>query len=231
MLNLIKLEWKKHKFRGSWLGFIIVNAFMLFTFGVIYADPMSIAEEINFNSYAGAFAIIDTFVRIIFIVYASVLLAKFVIEEYKNKTMVLMFTYPISRKKLIAAKLMIVSVWTFLAIIVSNLILTGALVLANSFYGYIPGTLEMDVLIRHGLKVLFHAAASAGLSLIPLFFGMWKKSVPATIISAVLLVSIINSDTGGFTLSSIVAVPIVLAVIGVLIAYLSIYNIDRTDLN
>lgn len=145
--------------------------------------------------------------------------------------MVLMFTYPISRKKLIAAKLMIVSVWTFLAIIVSNLILTGALVLANSFYGYIPGTLEMDVLIRHGLKVLFHAAASAGLSLIPLFFGMWKKSVPATIISAVLLVSIINSDTGGFTLSSIVAVPIVLAVIGVLIAYLSIYNIDRTDLN
>lgn len=41
---------------------------------------------------------IGIFVRSVFIVFAGVLIAKLVIGEYKNRTITVMFTYPVSRK-------------------------------------------------------------------------------------------------------------------------------------
>lgn len=230
MLNLIRLELKKNSFNGSWLGVLIANAAIMALVALMYFDPEALENELTFPGYLEAFGMIEIFVRATFIIYASVLIAKFVIEEYKNKTMSLMFSYPISRKKLIAAKLIIVSSWTFLAIILSNILITGVLVLVNNYVGNIRGTLETDLLLEHGGRLLLNTVAAAGLSLIPLFFGMWKKSVPATIVSAIVMVSIFSSNTDGFSLYSYIYVPIILAVIGILIAYLSIRNVDRTDL-
>lgn len=42
--------------------------------------------------------ILGLFVRSVYIVFAAVLIAKLVIGEYRNKTITVMFTYPISRK-------------------------------------------------------------------------------------------------------------------------------------
>ena len=230
MLKLIKLELKKNKFNGSWLGILIANLCIMGLVALMYFDPETLENELVFIDFADAFSAIDTFVRATFIIYASVLIAKFVIEEYKNKTMSLMFSYPISRKKLIAAKLTIIFTWTFLTITLSNVVISGVLVLVNNYFGYIPGTLEMDTVINYVLKMLLNTVSAAGLSLIPLFFGMWKKSVPGTIVSAVLIVSIFSSSSGGFSLYSIIAVPIILAAIGILVAYLSIRNVDKVDL-
>ena len=226
MLKLIKLELKKNKFNGSWLGILIANVAIMAMILLLYFDE----HDISFPNYLEAFNIIDTFVRATFIIYASTLIAKFVIEEYRNKTMSLMFTYPINRKKLIAAKLVIVFIWTFLAIILSNFVITTILVLINNYFGYINDTLNTDLLFNNVLQILLNALAAAGLSLIPLFFGMWKKSVVGTIVSSVLIVSIIGSSNGGFSLYSIIAIPLGLAVIGIIIAYISINNIDKVDL-
>lgn len=230
MLNLIKLEFKKNKFYGSWLGLLIANLAIMGLVALMYFDPEELESELAMLSYAEMFGFIDTMVRATFIIYASVLLAKFVIEEYKNRTISLMFTYPISRKKLIAAKLIIVFTWTILAIMVSNLLIGSVLVLTNHFVGNIPGTLDSGTLVDTGLRTLLNAVAAAGLSLIPLFFGMWKKSVPGTIVSAVLIVAVFTSSTGGFSLFSIIAVPLALAALGIFIAYLSIRNVDKADL-
>ncbi|MDI3410257.1 ABC transporter permease subunit [Bacillus sonorensis] len=51
--------------------------------------------------------LLGTFVRSVFIVFAGVLIAKLIIGEYKNRTITVMFTYPVSRKKLMAAKLLL----------------------------------------------------------------------------------------------------------------------------
>lgn len=230
MLKLIKLEFKKNKFNGSWLSLLIVNVAILGMMLLLYFDIESLEGELMFANYQELFSIIDTFVRAAFIIYASALIAKFVIEEYRNKTMSLMFTYPINRKKLIAAKLVIVFIWTFLAIILSNFVITTILVLINNYFGYINDILTTDILINNVSQILLNAIAAAGLSLIPLFFGMWKKSIVGTIVSSVLIVSIINSSNGGFSLYSIIAIPLGLAVIGILIAYISISKIDKIDL-
>lgn len=230
VLNLIKLELKKNKFYGQWLGLLIANAAILALVALIYFDPGAAEEEMLLLSYADAFAFIDTVVRATFTIYASALIAKFVIDEYKNKTIALMFTYPTNRKKLMASKLVIVFVWTIFAILLSNFVIGSLLVLLNQFVGHIPDTLTADTLAATILQTLLFAVAAAGLSLITLFFGMWKKSVTATIVSAVLIVSVVNSSTGGFSLYSIIAIPLTLAAIGIFIAYLSIRNVDKEDL-
>ncbi len=62
-------------------------------------------------------------------------------------------------------------------------------------------------------------------------FGMRKKSVSATIVASVLVATLLSSNTNGFSLSSIIAIPLSFAVIGVIIAYLSIRNIEHTDID
>ena len=67
------------------------------------------------------------------------------------------------------------------------------------------------------------------MSLIPLFFGMRKYSVPATIISSILIVVLVCSNYNGLSLNDIIVIPISLACIGLFIAYLSIRNIEKVD--
>jgi len=229
VLNLIRLELKKNKFRGSWMGVLIANLVFMGLLALIYFEPV-MEEESVLIGYAELFSFIDTLVRSTFIIYASVLLAKFVIEEYKNKTITLMFTYPINRKKLMAAKLSIVFVWTLAVILLSNFIVGGAFLAVNHFVGHIPVALEPGELKAIALKTLLNAVAAAGLSLIPLLVGMRKKSVPGTIVTAVLIVAVVSSSTDGFSLYSIIAIPLTLAAIGILIAYISIRNVDKADL-
>ena len=57
-------------------------------------------------------------------IFASTLIAKLIIGEYKFKTITLAFMYPISRKKLMVAKLAIVMLFTFSMIIISNALIT-----------------------------------------------------------------------------------------------------------
>lgn len=74
------------------------------------------------------------------------------------------------------------------------------------------------------------AVYAAGIGLIPLYIGMRKKSVPATIVTAVLLVSMIASNLSEFQPGYLVGLSIFLSLLGVVIAYLSIRNIEQKDI-
>ena len=75
-----------------------------------------------------------------------------------------------------------------------------------------------------------NSIATAGISLIPLLFGMHRKSAPATIVTSILISTILNSTSGDFTLFSIIAVPLSLGLFGLFIGYYSIRNIEKKDL-
>lgn len=63
----------------------------------------------------------------------------------------------------------------------------------------------------------------------PIFFGMRKYSVPATIISSVIIVMVMSSTTSEFSLSSIMYIPLSLAAAGFVFAYLAVRKVDKTD--
>lgn len=220
MLKLIGLELKKAKLGNYLFGIFIANLVILLFITLI-----------DFETYEVTMQVMDTFIRATFTVFAAFLLSKLIIEEFKNKTVSVLFMYPISRAKMIAAKLVIVSVFTFMSIIFSNFFIKAAYTLVSQSYNITDETLTLSIL-RDGLPELILMAITASLvSLIPLYFGLRKYSVPTTIVSAILIVMVTSSNSGGGSLNDIIAIPISLAAIGLLIMYGTIRKISKLDIS
>jgi len=229
MLNLMRLEMKKYHLGSYVKGAIIANFVILgLLFMILFISKVE--GDLGFENYEMALSVIDSFVRAVLIIFASTLIAKLVIGEYKFKTITLAFMYPISRKKLIVAKLAIVMLFTFSMIIISNTIITTIFCIISDKFELIPDVLTSTIIIQHIPSVLMNAIASSGIALIPLYFGMRKYSIPATIISSIIIVSVTSSNTGNFTLNDIIIIPITLAIVGLSIAYLAIRNIEKVDI-
>lgn len=229
MLKLIKLEMIKIRFgdyikRALFTNIIIIGIMLL----LIYASKAD--GDLEFSSYSFVFDMSVTLIKAVFIIFASVILSKLVIDEYKNNTISLLFTYPIKRKKLMLAKLIIVVMFTFIAVIVSSILVDSALYIANHFYEFTSEELTINIVTYNLAKIGLYALAAAFIGLVPLFVGMRKKSVPSTIVTAVIIVSLTTSNSNGFSLDSIIAIPIILSIIGVVFAYLTIRNIEHVDI-
>lgn len=230
MRKLISLEIKKYKLYGYWKGIAIANlAIMGLLCSIYFAGKGD--GEIPFISYELVFIDFGSIIRATFTIFAATLIAKLVIDEYKNNSISLMFMYPIKRKQIMAAKLIIVAGFTFFTICASSLLIGSVFYLADSIFHFVPQALTAEVLRNGIIDMLLGAIASAGIALIPMYFGMLKKSVPATIVSSIILVSLSGSTNNGVSAFTYIAIPLVLAAIGCLIAYFSIRNIEKVDVN
>lgn len=116
MLNLMRIEMKKLKLGWYIRGAVFANFII---FGFLWMVTCTEGKE-TFQTIDETFLLIGTFVRAVFIVFGAVLISKLVISEFKNKTILVMFTYPINRKKLLVAKLLIAGGLTFVTILISN---------------------------------------------------------------------------------------------------------------
>ncbi|WP_026693104.1 ABC transporter permease [Peribacillus kribbensis] len=224
MRKLIMLEIKKFQLQKYWKNVMIANmvAFVLLI-------SMNFTEE-KFADYQTAFAAVSVLVRAIFTIFTAVIISKLIIDEYRSGSIALMFMYPIQRKKIILSKLIIVAGFAFSSIFLSTIFVDGFYYLANSLLHLVPGQLTAEVIATSARDALVIAAVSAGISLIPLYFGMRKKSVPATIVTAVILVSLTSSTMGEQTAFSFMAIPTVLAIVGFAAAWLSFRNIEKADI-
>ncbi|WP_243524752.1 ABC transporter permease [Bacillus pseudomycoides] len=228
MLQLIKLEIKKSKLGWYIKGAIIANIVMVaMLFFVSYVSQ--IEGDVELGNPQGILLMASAMVRGTFIVFAGVLIAKLVIEEYKNKTILLMFSYPINRKKIIASKLLITAILTFITVLLSNIFIVGVFFTVNSYMLVIPNTITIDELIQEGIKVVPFSIAAAGAGLIPLYFGMRKYSVPTTIVSSLIVVMIACQSQPEFSLATFLPLQLALAAIGIMIAYYGIRNIENED--
>ncbi|ASA20091.1 ABC transporter permease [Paenibacillus donghaensis] len=229
MLKLMTLEIRKFKLGGLFKAVLIANLVILaFMIMVIFIDQGEI--DPTFATFSEVFDGLSVFVKTTFIIFASVLLSKLVIEEYRSNTISLLFMYPIPRKSLMTAKLIIVFLFTLVNIIVSNIVLGAIIVGINHFVEVIPGTISLQDAGTELVTIMADAVYAAGISLIALFVGMRKKSVSATIVTAVLVASLISSGWGDFRLGNLVGVSVSLGLVGMVIAYLSIRNVESEDI-
>ncbi|MBO0959806.1 ABC transporter permease [Neobacillus sp. MM2021_6] len=230
MRKLISLEIKKFKLYSYLKAVGIANLVIMGLLCLIYFMEKS-EGTLAFGSYEMAFAAFNSIIRPTFIIFAAVLISRIIIDEYKSNSITLMFMYPISRKKIMIAKLVIVACFTFFTIVLSNLIIGSLFYLVDSYLHFVPKELTAEVLKNGLIQMILEAIASAGMALIPLYFGMRKKSVPTTIVTAIIMVSLTSSSADGVNLFAFIAIPIALALIGCLIAYLSIRNVEKVDIN
>lgn len=230
MLKLMKLEIKKFKLVGyvKTIGFINLGI-MIALCGLYFAEKSD--GGTSFDSYKDSFEIIGVLVRAAFIVFASVLISKLIIEEYRNNTISILFSYPINRKKIMLAKILLITGFTFVNILLSSLFIGFMLCLADVGMNFVPGQLTIGTLTESMFSMILAAVAAAGTALVPLYFGMKKKSVPVTIVTSILLISLANTTIDDLMLSKILAIPFGLGALGLLAAYFSIRNIDHVDIN
>lgn len=228
MLHLMKLELKKFKLgwyvKRAIIANIVILALMIFV--SIIAQVEGDAEIRNPETIL---LMASTIVRATFIIFGSVLIARLIIGEYKDKTILLMFSYPINRKKMMASKLAITAIVTFITVIVSNILVVGIFFGIDSYFSILPNSFTVDQLMQEGIKLVPLAIATAGMSLIPLYFGMRKRSVPTTIVSSLIVVAIAMNNNPSFSTATFLPLQLALAAIGVVIAYYGIKNIERED--
>ncbi|PFL36199.1 ABC transporter permease [Bacillus cereus] len=229
MIHLMKLELKKFKLgwyvKRAIIANIVILALMIFV--SIIAQVEGDAEIRNPETIL---LMASTIVRATFIIFGSVLIARLIIGEYKNKTILLMFSYPINRKKMMASKLAITAIVTFITVIVSNILVVGIFFGIDSYFSILPNSFTVDQLVQEGIKLVPLAIATAGMSLIPLYFGMRKRSVPTTIVSSLIVVSIAMNSNPEFPTATLLPLQLALAAIGVVIAYYGIKNIEKEDI-
>lgn len=231
MFKLIRLEIKKFKLWGTIKGVAISCLCLL---GIMFAGVLSSTHEKEFQTMPMLFEMLRIISEATFLIYSSVILSKIVIGEYKNKTIMNMFMYPIDRKKLIIAKLIIVWIFTFVTIVLANLIIGGVLiVINNNFCKLWMDKFTISSLLNIAEKDIAITFCSSFISFIPLLLGMRKKSVPACIVSSVIVVMFVcSTGSSGFKIpyNFIILKNLVFGIIGILILWISIMKIEKYDL-
>lgn len=234
MGKLIKLEWEKYE-----IGKYIRNAAILIVLLVIFNYAMTflgIANDPDTGvpdmaiSNMGVSTNVELLTDITFLIFAAAMHATFIIGAYKNKTMNLMFLYPLNRKKIMAAKMLAVCIFCFAGIVIAKLACYGV-----SNLGFMMGqkaSFPMDynmLSVSFYSQLLIRSAATISISLLALLIGMIAKSSKVTVISSFLLIILMQGNVGGATLKDNLAVPIVLLAISVLAAILIVQRVEKKD--
>lgn len=233
MLKLVRLEWKKNNIGKYIKGVIIMAALLgLFVFALAF---LGIANDPDgtLDAAPGTDAIsapIELFTSMAFLIYTSVMLASFIVSAYKNKTMNLMFSYPIKRQKILASQM--IAVWTFNF---AALILTKLAIYMCVFFGakFMQSSFVVDFSIgslSFYIQLILKSVVIVSMSFIALFVGMALKSSKATIVTSFLLIFLTQANIGDFTMAGNAVFPIILTAISLLFAALSIINVESKDL-
>ncbi|MGN4424128.1 ABC transporter permease [Bacillus cereus group sp. MYBK30-1] len=230
MFRLMKLEWKKHQLSSYFKG-VAICIIAIFVAVSLMGLGAKGEEDAALTDFAKYMALVNIFIRTTFIIFSSVILSRLVIDEYKNKTMQLLFMYPLQRKMVMRAKLTIVFGFCFVSTVIATFIISLLIFFVNPMMGVIETPVTIGEIIATVPATFISAFMISGISLVPLFFGMRKKSTPTTITSAVIIGMIMNSNVGNNQVSmyDFIVIPIALCLLGIFISYLSYRKIDKID--
>lgn len=233
MLKLIRLEWKKNNIAKYIRNTVILTMLLcLFIFALAF---LGIADDPDgtLDAAPGMDTIsspIELFTSMSFLIFTSVMLASFIVSAYKNKTMNLMFTYPVKRQKIIISQMMAVWIFNFVTLILSKLVIYLC-IFAGSKYMQSSFKIDFDMgSLSFYIQLIVKSFVIVSMSFIALFVGMAMKSSKAAIISSFLLIFLTQANVGDFTLADNAVFPLVLTAISFGFAVLSVYNVETKDL-
>lgn len=233
MLKLIKLEWKKNNIGKYIRNAIILTAFLcLFTFALAF---LGIADDPDgtLDAAPGMDVIsspIELFTGMAFLIFTSVMLASFIVSAYKNKTMNLMFTYPVKRQKILASQMMAVWIFNFVALVLSKLVIYMC-IFVGSRYMHSSFAIDFDIgSLSFYIQLILKSFVIVSMSFIALFVGMAMRSSKAAIITSFLLIFLTQANVGDLTMADNAVFPLILTAVSFGFAALSIYHAESKDL-
>jgi len=228
LAKLIELEWRKldqKKVIGEVIVYWVIIMFLpTFFLKVVFADMAFVDFS---ESYASALELMLP-IQMGLLLFGASMINHVFIEEYKNKTMSLSFGYPISRKKLVMAKVCFIFLAVFLCTLVSFVLSGITTYVIDQIFDVIHGQPTMEDFMAFAARSIIHSVVVALISFVPLFlFGIWKRAVIPTVICAVFLAQFPNF-TGllHITLNTDMLYA-VLSFIGLVSVYLSVAKVNQ----
>lgn len=236
MIKLIKLEYIKNNIK-KYIGISVISTLLLslFIFAMTYwgiaRDPDSGMVEAAIDGIT-AVTHVEFLTMVVFLVLAAVMQSAFIVDAYRNKTMDLMFQYPIQRKKIILSKILAVLIFCFTALIVCKYFIYGILYLGS--FRFTPDfpidTIKFLSPAFH-VSVILQALSTVCLSILTLYIGLVLKSTKAPIITAFILFAVTQGGFGNFSLANNKISFFIIIGISILCFFLCIVRIEAKDVN
>lgn len=234
MLKLIKLEWKKNNIGKYARNAVILAAVLcLFLFALSFlgiADDPDTGVPDAAPGNGNISSPIELFTGMSFLVFTSVMLSAFIVSAYKNKTMDLMFSYPIKRQKILVSQMLAVWIFSFLSLALTKLLIYGCILLGSRF---MESSFPIDFNMAGPgfyIQLIAKSAVTVSMSFIALFIGLAMKSSKAAVVSSFLLVLLTQANIGDFTMAGNAVFPVILTAISLAFAFLSICRAETSDL-
>lgn len=194
MRNLIALELKRNRLRPYHLATLICGVTMLgFQYlmaAIPHMDPTEPDAEL-FSQYPFLVGITWLVCMAIFTILSAVMASRFVVEDYSGKRAILLLSYPISRKTVLCAKLVLVFAYTVSAMLLCGAVIQAVFFLTESLFPLCSDQLTIRVVLQSLGFLLCCSILSGLLGVVSLWFGFRKKSVSMTIVASVILVTIV----------------------------------------
>lgn len=187
MAHLIKLELKKFGITRNIIVTLAAILFSILFITVSLVDSMKDPEQTK-DTFESTFLVIGLLMSFIFIVYSSALTARLIIGEYNQRTITIMFSYPLNRRQLIASKLIIIMVYTAISITIGYICCSGYIILADKYFDMLDGIFKISFLHIWIPMAVITVIVCTILSLWPFIIGMIRKSVPATIVTSLFVI-------------------------------------------
>ena len=229
MLNLIKLELKRVSLKSHFIGLLAANIVIAllsaFTSSLLNAGG-GVAVTGLPPAQLDTLTLAIMLVRATLIIWEAVLISVFIVEEYRNKTINLLFTYPVQRGKLIAVKIILICGVMLLFHALSGVFQFTCLSVASKYFSFV--TVSPANLLTQAVTAL----SAVLLGLLPLYVGMIKKSTIATIVSSFAIAAVVsNSQGSGAGLIAIPIAAIVSGVIGAGFSAITVHKMVSSDLS
>ena len=229
MIKLIKLEWKKYNNGNGLITAALIMTAILALFIVGTAGELHSAETVEIYGKSMIDAAVDIFTHISYIIFTGVMLAIFLVGAYEKRTINLMFSYPIKRKKIVLSQMAAVWIFNMTAMIASKLLIYAVLLLVRPYLGISAADITFGAL-SFWLDILLRSAAMVSIAYIALPVGLKMRSSKATIVTAVIIVRFTQGNIGSVSLVNNIPFYGVLFVLSAVSVYLSVYNVERKDL-
>ena len=244
MLSLIKIEINKVSKSKLFLAWFVTILIVLGVTGIII---MGLGTDNKLGEFVGQgsnnFRIADKwgnwaiatslfsslFTKAAFLIFEAYLLSTIFIDEFKQRTIFQLFSYPISKIKLLWGKIISVILISFIAHFTAHLViqLLIRLVAVLTESNYIPVVNQLINLVGISFGTVL-------IGILPFVIGMIKYSTPITMLSGLGLAALLSNATPGGLTNNFVNNSLFLifaSFISIIIASVSIYNISRKDIS
>lgn len=231
MWKLMKLEWKKNNMKKFVVKAAIVTA-IIFLMVLATSGELEDIETVETYGKSMIGAAVDMFANMAFMLLTAVMLASAIVSSYKDKTMDLMFSYPIRRQKILLSKMLVVWIFNFSGLVLCKLIVYGGLVLASPL-AHIP---QASILpggdvggLSFYLELLANSAIMVSISYTTLFVGLRMKSSKASIVAACIVMLLTQGNIGSYTLIYNIPFYMGMVALSAVSVFLCVHGVETRD--